>query len=196
MATSNHPARRFIWVLLTALLAILAFVVFRSKNKTVPPVVTDTTGFVLPGPKKEVIPEPLETAVLADSTTVWMLHPEAKFKAAAGYPRSREAAVDGDMYVEVRDSAKPLVLRSRLLVMTVMGKASFRIIAWAKEAGEEVQVLSGTIKVQPNYKSQFNAPDTLHGNQMVMINKDIDMMEKEKFDATALGAWSAGIRRP
>lgn len=197
MATTRHPARRFLWLSVTVLLAIIAFVVFKPTKEK--PEIKDGALVDVPftgaTPKKEVIPVPVNTKTLADSTTIWMLHKDATIDPLSGYPRKREAKVDGDMYIEVTDASKPLVLRSRLLVMTVMSKASFRVIAWAKEAGEEVQVLSGTIKVEPNYKSQFNAPDTLQANQMVMINKDIDLMEKEKHDATELGIWSKQLKR-
>ncbi|RXK80749.1 FecR family protein [Filimonas effusa] len=196
MATSQRPAGRFIWLSLVVLLAIIAYAVFRPgkpRPQTQDSLITEP---LYSGPKKEVIPNPVQTKTLADSTVVWILDKDATIQPAAGYPRQREAKVDGDMYIEVNKDSGPLVLKSRLLVMTVMSKASFRVIAWAKEAGEEVQVLSGTLKVAPNYKSQFNAPDTLKANQMVMINKDIDMMEKEKFDAAALGAWSKKLVRP
>ena len=196
MAKSQHPATRIIWLSLVVLLATIAFAVFRP-GKEKPQVQDSALAEPLyPAPKKEVIPNPVQTKTLADSTAVWLLDKDAIIEPAAGYAQKREAKVDGDMYVEVTKDSGPLVLKSRLLVMTVMGKASFRIIAWAKEAGEEVQVLSGRIKVAPNYQSQFNAPDTIGANQMVMINKDIDMMEKEKFDATELGIWSKKLARP
>lgn len=199
MATSRHPARRFIWLSLTVLLAIIVFIVFRpGKEKAKEPRIEQVKEPITvtgPGQKKEVIPDPVQTKMLTDSTTIWMLDKSATITPANGYPQKREANVDGDMYIEVTDASKPLILKSRLLVMTVMSKASFRVIAWAKEAGEEVQVLSGTIKVAPNYKSQFNTPDTLQGNQMVMINKDIDLMEKEKYDATELGVWSRQLKK-
>lgn len=197
MATSQHPARRFVWLSITVLLAIVVFAVFRpSKEKIqVQDGVLSDVPATNAGPKKEVIPAPVETKVLTDSTTIWMLDRASTIAPLSGYPQKREAKVDGDMYIEVTDASKPLVLKSRLLVMTVMSKASFRVIAWAKEAGEEVQVLSGIIKVEPNYKSQFNAPDTIQGNQMVMINKDIDMMEKEKYDATELGIWRKQLNK-
>jgi hypothetical protein len=196
MSTSGSPTKRLIWLSVTVLLAIIAFAVFKPAKHEDRKVLADTTEMYLPQPKKEVIPEPVETTVLADSTSIFLLHKEATAKPAAGYPKPRELKVDGEMYFEVKDSSRPMIIRSRLLVLTVMGKAAFRVIAWAKEAGEEVQVLSGEIRVRPNYESQFNTPDTLHGNQMVMINKSIDMMEKEKFDATELKAWSEQIRRP
>jgi hypothetical protein len=196
MSTSGFATKRFIWLSLTALLAIIAFAIFKPANQEAKKPLTDTTAVYLPQPKKEVIPEPVQTIILADSTNVLLLHKEATVQPAAGYPQPREIKVDGEMYFEIKDSAKPTIIRSRLLVLTVVGKAAFRVIAWAKEAGEEVQVLSGNIRVRPNYESQFNTPDTLHGNQMVMINKSIDMMEKEKFDATELKIWSEKIRRP
>ena len=195
MSTSRSN-KYFIWLSVIVLLAVVAFAILKPAKQADKKVLADTTDMNLPGPKKEVIPAPVQTTVLADSTRIFLLHQEATATPNAGYPKPRELKVDGEMYFEVTDSSRPMIIRSRLLVLTVMGKAAFRVIAWAKEAGEEVQVLSGEIRVRPNYKSQFNTPDTLHGNQMVMINKSIDMMEKEKFDATELRAWSEQIHRP
>src|SRR5215213_1756582 len=72
---------------------------------------------------------------LADGTEIFF-RGDSKVEPAAQYPRPREIAVDGEFFFRVAEAAQPLIVRSRLLVLTVTGKTAFRITAHAKEAGE------------------------------------------------------------
>ncbi len=57
-------------------------------------------------------------------------------------------------------------------------------------AGEETLLLSGKIKVVKSYYSALDHdPYFLKDGDMVMMNKDIDLMEKETFDTKDLKAW-------
>ncbi|BAV08371.1 FecR family protein [Filimonas lacunae] len=141
------------------------------------------------------IPMPVQTTTLKDSSVVW-LQKDTRITPVDGFPQKRQLTVDGDAFLDVADEPTPLIINTRLLQLTVQGKASFRVIAFSKEDGEEVQVISGNILVDKNYESPFNEQDTLHNSQMVMINKTIDLMEKEKFDATDLTAWRAVQHKP
>lgn len=142
---------------------------------------------------KGKIPRPVKNITLNDSSSVW-LQKDTRITTADAYPQKRELEIDGDLFMDVPDNSTPLIIRTRLLKLTVNGKAAFRVIAFAKEDGEEVQVINGHILVDKNYESPFNEQDTLRNNQMVMINKTIDLMEKEKFDATDLAAWRAALK--
>jgi ferric-dicitrate binding protein FerR (iron transport regulator) len=126
---------------------------------------------------------------LPDGTEAFF-HWDSKITPASQYPQPREIAVDGDIFFRVPAAAQPLTLRSRLLVLTVTGKTAFRMTAYAKEAGEQVEVLYGNITAHKNYKSPYQEPDVLTGGQMTMINRSIDLMEKETTDLPALRAWS------
>lgn len=130
---------------------------------------------------------------LNDSSRVW-LQKDTRITTADTYPQKRELTIDGDLFMEVPDNSTPLTIHTRLLKLTVNGKAAFRIIAFSKEDGEEVQVINGNILVDKNYESPFDEQDTLNNNQMVMINKTIDLMEKEKFDASDLKAWRTALK--
>lgn len=174
----------------TAVVIILINVFYK---KTPPPVVNPPVEYT-PPVFKEIIPQPSSVRTLADSTHVYFIDSSSKLTPVKDFPKKREVGVDGHMYFETQEGAKPLVVRSRLLVLTVVGKAAFRVICYSKEEGEEVQVLSGEIRVKKNYKSQFSEPDTLRANQMVMINISIDLMEKEKLDTRDFRAWRDTIR--
>ena len=118
---------------------------------------------------------------------------DSQVEPAARYPHPREISVDGDFFFRVPAAAQPLTVRSRLLVLTVTGKTAFRITAYARDAGEQVEVLYGNVIAHKNYRSSYQEPDILTGGQMTMINGDIDFMEKETADLPALRAWSNAL---
>lgn len=132
------------------------------------------------------------TQRLADGVEAFYLS-DSHLEPAAGYPATRELRVDGDFFIRVPDAPQPLIVRSRLLVLTVTGKTAFRITAYAREAGEQVEVLYGHIKAHKSYPSNYAEPDLLTDGQMTMINRDIDLMEKETTDVAALRAWSDAL---
>jgi ferric-dicitrate binding protein FerR (iron transport regulator) len=129
---------------------------------------------------------------LADGTEVFFLS-DTKITPAAGYPQPREIQVDGDAFFRVEAAAQPLIVRSRLLVLTVTGETAFRMTAYSRQTGEQVEVLYGHAVAHKAYDSPYAEPDTLTGGEMVMINRTIDLMEKEKFDPAALRAWSEAL---
>jgi hypothetical protein len=129
------------------------------------------------------LPDGAEAFFRGDST----VEPEA------GYPTPRQIAVDGDIFFRVPASASPLILRSRLLVLTIEGKTAMRVTAYSREPGEQVEVLYGNVTARKNYPSTFQEPDHLSGGQMTMINRDIDLMEKESTDLAKLSAWSEAL---
>ena len=112
----------------------------------------------------------------------------------------RGRRINSDLYririgqqMRVAADARPLIVRSRLLILTVTGETAFRMTAYAKEAGEQVEVLYGHVKANKAYESTYNEPDLLTGGDMTMINKSIDLMEKEKTDVAQLRAWSEAL---
>jgi hypothetical protein len=138
-------------------------------------------------------PAPVPQSVrLADGVEILFLT-GSKAQPAPGYPRPREIAVDGDFLFRVPASATPLVIRSRLLVLTVTGDTALRITAYAKEAGEQAEVLHGNVRANKSYPSPYAEPDLLAAGEMTMINRDIDLMEKETTDLAALRAWSEAL---
>lgn len=192
--SSRTKTRKLIWITAALSLAIVAvvFLLRPEEEKKQAPQPEPSFEYVFPE-KKEVIPRPVKVVMLPDSTRV-LLQKEAKVVPVKNFSTRREVKVDGDMFFEVPGGVKPLIVRTRLLVLTVEGKGAFRVIAYSKEDGEEVQVISGNIRVRKAYKSQFSEPDTLRNNQMVMINISIDLMEKEKFDTKDLRTWRDTVK--
>jgi ferric-dicitrate binding protein FerR (iron transport regulator) len=145
-----------------------------------------------------------------------MLGEGASYHVGAGYPRSfqlpegskvlvmpntsigtgkgfgkdnRALDVDGEAMIEVSGSSRlPFVVHTRDLVIEVLeGGSRFHVDAFRSRPGEEVDLLEGRLRVRKSYHSTTdNEPEELAGGEMVMINKDIDLMEKEKLSPAEL----------
>jgi len=136
--------------------------------------------------------DPSRHLLLPDGTEVF-LHRDAKAIPVPRFPEERELSVNGEMFFRVPECAVPLTVRTSLLVLTVKGASAFRMTAPSKAVGQQAEVLYGSIEVRKNYSSTHNQPEVLIGGQMVMINRGIDLMEKETADLPQLRAWSDAL---
>lgn len=124
---------------------------------------------------------------LADSTDV-LVNDKTMLSVTDSFNKSnRELQLDGEAVFQVNgDAGKPFVVRTRNLQIIVLG-TRFRVDAHSESPGEEVDLLSGKLKVMKSYHSTTdNEPEILQAGEMVMINRDIDLMEKEKLDSAEL----------
>jgi hypothetical protein len=129
---------------------------------------------------------------LADGTEAFFLS-DTRVEPIATYPQPREIRVDGDAFLRVPAGSEPLIVRTRLFVLTVTGDSALRVKAYWKQTGEQVEVLSGHVQAKKSYPSSYSEPDELSGGEMSMVNQTIDLMEKEKFDPAPLRKWSADL---
>jgi hypothetical protein len=108
---------------------------------------------------------------------------------AATFPDPREIRLDGEVYLRVSDRGGPLVVRSRLMVLAADGGSDLRVMAYASQGGEEVEVLRGRVVARKAYPSRFSEPETLGPGDMVMVNREIDLMEKETWAPEDVPGW-------
>lgn len=108
---------------------------------------------------------------------------------------SRDVSLDGEAFFEVKhDPAKPFIVISKdLFVSTTGGVLHFQ--GYSSEAGEQIELLRGSATVRKTHASPDSAGETLHAGEMVMINRSIDLMEKEGFDTASLSAEIRGLSR-
>jgi len=140
-------------------------------------VVIDSTDGPPPSKMKPV------SMTLPDGTRVWM-DPRTVIRPSEGFGKSnRDIQLDGEAMLIVRsDAGKPFVIHTRNLVIQVLG-TRLHVDAFASSPGEEVDLLEGKLRVTKSYHSSTdNEPETLQAGEMVMINRDIDLMEKEKLN--------------
>lgn len=124
---------------------------------------------------------------LPDGTVV-TASPETSISLSKGFGKdNREMEVDGEARFDVPSKPNwPMVIHTRDLVIEVLG-TRFKIDAYKSKPGAEVDVLSGSLRVHKSYHSDTdNEPETLREGEMVMINHDIDLMEKEALSPAEL----------
>ena len=131
--------------------------------------------------------EPPETLHLSDGT-VASLGADTRLRTAAGFPSPRELSLDGEGLLKVSAGGQALIVRTHLMHLEVRGASTLAITAWSRQTGEQVEVLSGEVIVSKSYPSQYRVPDDLHGGEMSMVNRTIDLMEKETVDAPSLAS--------
>ena len=129
---------------------------------------------------------------LADGTEIYFLS-NTKVSPANSYPRPRELKIDGEVFLRVPAEAEPLVVRTRLLVLTITGRTALRVTARSRETGEEADVLYGQVEARKAYPSRQSDPDTLTAGEEVMVNETIDLQEKETADLASLRSWSDNL---
>ena len=105
---------------------------------------------------------------------------------------NRELWMEGEAMFDVAArTGKLFIVHTAYLRIEGLG-SRFRVDAKRKQAGEEVDLLSGKLTVTKTYHSDSdNEPETIRTGEMVMINRDIDLMEKEKMDGSELKGWDA-----
>jgi ferric-dicitrate binding protein FerR (iron transport regulator) len=146
------------------------------------------------GGRQDVM-KPVATT-LPDGTFV-LMDPRTVIRPSEGFGKSnRDIQLDGEAMLFVRTNAgKPFVIHTRNLVIQVLG-TRLHVDAFASSPGEEVDLLEGKLRVMKSYHSSTdNEPETLEAGEMVMINRDIDLMEKEKLNAEERKAVEAKFPR-
>ncbi|ASZ11743.1 FecR domain-containing protein [Chitinophaga pendula] len=106
---------------------------------------------------------------------------------------SREVILNGEAWFDVTtDTIHPFSVRSDKLITSTIG-TSFRMRSFEAQQGATVYLLRGKIRVAKSYHSQSdNQPEILEHGQMILANKEIDLMEKETFDPASQDQWLSG----
>ncbi|TAN12503.1 MAG: FecR family protein [Chitinophagaceae bacterium] len=124
---------------------------------------------------------------------VVILNPRSKlYKPANVEKADHNLSLDGDAFFEISSTHDtPVIIHTGMLNLITSG-SFFRVYAHQQNPGQTVKVLRGRLVAEKAYSSDFPDTERLDAGDMVMINKDIDLMEKETFDTTSLAAWWHG----
>jgi ferric-dicitrate binding protein FerR (iron transport regulator) len=99
----------------------------------------------------------------------------------------RVVDLDGEGLFEVQAiPGKRFVVTTRNLVIQGPG-TQFRVDAERSRPGEEVDLLTGQLTIRKSYHSDLDSvPEQLNSGDMLMINREIDLMEKERMNPDEL----------
>lgn len=127
---------------------------------------------------------------LTDSSTV-ILNAGSRLLVPQNFPQGgRELVLDGEAFFDAAPSAaQPLVVKTEILTITALG-TGFKVRCFAAQPGATAYLLNGKVRVAKSYHSSSdNQPEILERGNMVLANKEIDLMEKETYDPAELEAW-------
>ena len=133
---------------------------------------------------------------LADGTLA-SFAADTRLVPAQGFPVRREVSVEGEALLRVPVARRPLTLDTPLLRIDVIRTSTLLVTARARQAGEEVRMLSGEAIVSKRYPSPYPAPARLRAGEMAMVNRTIDLMETEPIAAHTLARmreWAKTLR--
>jgi ferric-dicitrate binding protein FerR (iron transport regulator) len=118
---------------------------------------------------------------LPDSSEV-ILEQNSSFKISDSFNiKTRTVWLDGNAFFKIKLSEKPFILHTGMLNIKTH-EASFHINAHKENAGQSLKLFDGKMVVAKAYPSDYPDTVTIHAGEMILINKDIDLMEKETFD--------------
>jgi len=124
---------------------------------------------------------------LPDGTPV-ILNSNTKLLVPADFAKSRTLLLDGEAYFD--SAAHPLTVKTNILTMTSTRPAAFKMRCFEAQQGATAYVLSGEVKVSKSYHSKTDdQPEMLGPGNMVLANKEIDLMEKETYHTADMEAW-------
>ena len=96
---------------------------------------------------------------------------------------NRVVDIDGEGMFEVHPWAgKMFVVTTKNLLIVGPG-TKFRVDAFRTRPGEEVDLVQGRLTIRKSYHSDLDsAAEILDSGDMLMINREIDLMEKERMN--------------
>lgn len=127
--------------------------------------------------------------MLPDGTAV-TLNANSFVQLGAQFGKSERAvSISGDVLFQVSPRSKPFVIHTPHMLLQA-DSGLFRVSAFEGMAGEETSLLSGRVRATKNYDSRLETgPYILHAGEMMMMNRDIDLVEVETADTSFLRRW-------
>lgn len=126
---------------------------------------------------------------LPDSTEV-LLNGKSTVLVPDNYAQTHTLLLDGEAWF---NTPHPLKVVTNILTITNTAPAAFRIRCFEVQQGATAYLGSGTVQAAKSYHSTTdNQAETLGIGNMVLANKEIDLMEKETYQPAELEHWLKG----
>ncbi|SFW62760.1 FecR family protein [Chitinophaga sancti] len=126
---------------------------------------------------------------LPDSTEV-LLNGKSTVLVPDNYTQTHTLLLDGEAWFNTPHALKVV---TNILTLSSTTATSFRIRCFEAQQGATAYLGSGTIQAAKSYHSTTdNQAETLGIGNMVLANKEIDLMEKETYQPAELDQWLKG----
>lgn len=91
----------------------------------------------------------------------------------------------GKAHFLIHPDSIPVVIHTGMMKLNTKS-VNLRLNAKAQSPGQSLKVFGGKLIATKSYKSDFPNTDTLSKGDLILINIDIDLMEKETFDTLTI----------
>ncbi|QNL49048.1 hypothetical protein H8S90_20205 [Olivibacter sp. SDN3] len=136
------------------------------------------------------IPPPSNKLVLLDSTVKVFFIDSLSMAEDTIIQQYHHIRFSGDAFFDIDEKKDfPLYIFTSLMEIKVLSPSSFRVAAYDADQGQSVEMIEGDMIISKAYASPFPEPDTLTNNNLYMVNKSIDLSEKEQLDNPQLIVW-------
>jgi transmembrane sensor len=123
---------------------------------------------------------------LPDSTMV-ILNGNSRLMVPDSFMTQHAVLLDGEAYF---DAPGLLIVKTNILIMTTQPSAAFKIRCFELQQGATGYLVRGSVKVTKSYLSTTdNNPEILGIGNMILANKEIDLMEKETYVPLEMKEW-------
>lgn len=129
-------------------------------------------------------------SLVLDEGVLARVYGRSRLEPHAGSVHGLKLWLDGEVVIDMPAGAT-LSLGSTLLEADVQGgePTRFYIDAYTAQPGAQVLVLRGHVQVRKAYASPTPESYRIGPGEMLMVNRDIDLMENEKFTPAELPDW-------
>lgn len=117
-----------------------------------------------------------------------ILNSNSRLLVPSDFAESHTLLLDGEAYFDT--TAFPLTVKTNILTMTAQKPSAFKLRCFEAQQGATAYVTAGEVVVKKSYHSQTdNQAETLGLGNMVLANKEIDLMEKETYHPEEMTIW-------
>ncbi|HVI44326.1 MAG TPA: FecR domain-containing protein [Chitinophaga sp.] len=133
----------------------------------------------------------LRKSITLPDGTIIILNSATLLQVPENYNKgSRTVILDGDALFHVKAGADSFIVVNDKLIATTLDTGIFRMRSFSSQQGATTYQLTGKIRIGKSYHSPTdNQPEILERGQMLLANKEIDLIEKETYHPEELETW-------
>jgi ferric-dicitrate binding protein FerR (iron transport regulator) len=169
--------QRIAAILFVPLLLGFAAYFISSKLNTAPPAYAEI-----------ICPEGTRTRFTLPDGSSGFLNNGSRLKYVVPFHTSREVALVGEAFFDVKQNGTPFRVRTKKLDIAVTG-TTFNVIAYEDDPTEEVILQTGEVIIS---SAKGNKLSTLHPNQQLTFNLQDHQYQVRNVDASQFTAWRQG----
>lgn len=117
-----------------------------------------------------------------------LLNGNSRLLVPANFDQEHTVLLDGEAFFE---APQPFIVKTNIITIHAPAAAAFKVKCFELQPGATTYLYNGLVSVTKSYHSDSdNRPELLgKENNMLMANREIDLVEGEKYDRQELQTW-------